>query len=97
MNEAHGAKTEGNTMKKTWKQRIIHDVKVQYGGCIEEYKGHDDDRLVYVGTFNLIIEALNTLPEEPVSYIKVAILRQINHDKEMLDRIRARFTDIDEE
>jgi len=86
-------KTEGNTMKKTWKQRIIRDLKVQYGGCIEEYKGHDDDRQVYVDTFNLIMEALNTLPEEPVSYIKVAMLRQINRDKETLNNIIYRFCD----
>jgi len=39
------------------------------------------------------MEALNTLPEEPVSYIKVAMLRQINRDKETLNNIIYRFCD----
>ncbi len=77
--------------KMTWKQAKIHDFDIRFGGCVEEFKGFDDDRKVYVNTYNQIIEALNELPEEPVSYIKVAMWRQINRDIEMLDRIQARF------
>ena len=77
-------------MKKTWKQAKLHDIEIQFGGCIEEYKGFADDRMVYVNIYNKIIEAL---PEEPHSYIKVAMYHQINKDKEILNRIHRNFCD----
>ena len=93
MNEAHGAKTEGITMKKTWKQMKIESMQHNYGHHIEEFKGHKDDRLVYVNTYNSIMEALESLPEEPHSYIRVAMFRQLNKDKEVLNDIIYRFCD----
>lgn len=80
-------------MKKTWKQARLHDIELCYGGCIEEYKGFTDDRLIYVNTYNQIIEAITSLPEEPCSYIKVAMWHQFNKDKEILNRIKAEFCD----
>ena len=80
-------------MKKTWKQARLHDIELRYGGHIEEYKGFTDDRLIYVNTYNQIIEAITSLPEEPCSYIKVAMWHQFNKDKEILNRIQAEFCD----
>lgn len=80
-------------MKKTWKQAKLHDIEIQFGGCIEEYKGFTDDRMVYVNTYSQIIEAIESLPEEPHSYVKVAMFHQINKDKEVLNRIYRNFCD----
>lgn len=80
-------------MKKTWKQAKLHDIEVRYGGIIEEFKNYNDDRMVYVNTYNQIIEAIKSLPEEPLSYIKMAMFHQINMDKEILNRIYNLFCD----
>ena len=80
-------------MKKTWKQAKLHGIEVRYGGIIEEYKNYKDDRMVYVNTYNQIIEAIESLPEEPLPYIKVAMFHQINKDEELLNRIYNRFCD----
>lgn len=80
-------------MKKTWRAANIHNMQVRYGTWAEEFKGYDDDRAIYVKLYNQIIEALESLPEEPLPYIRVAMWRQMAKDKEMLNRIAARFGD----
>lgn len=80
-------------MKKTWKQAKLHDIETRFGGCIEEYKDFADDRLVYVNIYNQIIEAIESLPEEPHDYIKVAMSIKINKDKEIMERIYSNFCD----
>ena len=80
-------------MKKTWKQARLHDIELRYGGRIEEYKGFTDDRKTYINIYNQIIEAITSLPEEPCSYIKVAMWHQFNKDKEILNRTQAEFCD----
>ena len=83
-------------MKKTWKQARLHSIEIQYGTIYDMFKGHDDDRQVFCNTYDSIERALNSLPEEPDSYIKVAMWRQINKDKELLDRIYATFCDCED-
>ena len=80
-------------MKKSWKQAKIHDMELLYGGCIEDFKGYEDDRMVYINTYNQIMEALISLPEEPARYIKVALWKQINEDKKVMNRIQGVFCD----
>lgn len=75
----------------TWKQKKIHNFKNQFGGRIEEFEGFDDDRRVYINIYNRIIEALESLPDEPHSYIRSAITRQINADKDILNSICETF------
>lgn len=78
---------------KTWKQKKIHDVKIQFSGCIEEFEGFDDDRRVYINIYNQIIDAIESLPDEPHGYIKCAVTHQIKADGEILNRIREKFQD----
>lgn len=80
-------------MKLTWKQARLHDIEVRYGGIVEEFKGHEDDRLVFINIYNQIVEAIESLPEEPLAYIRVAMWRQINNDEEILNRIYNCFCD----
>lgn len=78
---------------KTWKQAKIANFRKQFGGRIEEFEGFDDDRRVYINIYNLIIDALGHLPDDPHGYIKSAVTRQINADKEILNRICEKFQD----
>lgn len=85
-------------MKKTWKEAKLTSFIKRNSGLYAEYKkavenGCDDDRRVFVRLFDQIINAVASLPDEPDSYIKVAVWRQINHDQDTLDRIAANFCD----
>lgn len=72
----------------------MHDIEALYGGIKKDFEGYKDDRLVFVNTYNKILEAIESLPEEPLPYIKVAMWRQINIDKETLNEIYNRFCDL---
>lgn len=78
---------------KTWKQTKLRSVKNEFGGRIEEFKGFDDDRRVYINIYNEIIDAIESLPDEPHGYIKCAVTHQIKADKEILYRISEKFQD----
>lgn len=85
-------------MKKTWKEAKLTSFIKRNSGLYAEYKkavenGCDDDRRVFVNTFDMIVNAIASLPDEPVAYIRVAMWRQINHDQDTLDRIAANFCD----
>lgn len=60
---------------------------------MEEFKGHKDDRLVFINIYNQIVEAIESLPEEPLAYIRVVMWRQIDNDEEILNRIYNCFCD----
>lgn len=78
---------------KTWKEAKIHDVKVRFGECIDEFRGFDDDRRIYINTYEQIMEALEQLPDNPVGYLRVAMWRQIKRDIPLLEDIRDAFYD----
>lgn len=84
---------------KTWKCCKLHDLNLVYGYTYRQFRdqidtyGPSDDRRVYVNMYERIIEAINSLPDEPVTYVKIAMWRAINKDKDALKDIQARFTD----
>lgn len=85
-------------MKKTWKEAVLTSFTNHYLGSYTDYKkavenGCDDDRRVFVRIFNEIVKAVSSLPDEPDSYIRVAMWRQMKHDKETLNNIMANFCD----
>lgn len=87
-------------MKKTWKTARIDGFEKLYGTSYKEYKDFvknnplcNDDRTVYIAIYEQVMEALNSLPEEPTSYIRVAMFHQINRDKERMNNIESRFLD----
>lgn len=80
-------------MKKTWKQARIDTLDKRWGGCIKGFTGYTDDRQVYLNIYNTIREALESLPEEPLPFIRVAIWSEIKKDEEILERIYNTFCD----
>ena len=75
----------------TWKEHKLDYMRFMYGDKIAEYEHCKDDGRVYFNIYNMIIEALNDLPDEPNDYICVAMNHQIDEDKKILDRIRLHF------
>ena len=66
-------------------------LKFKYEKKAEEWKDCHDDRRLFSNTYYQIIEAIETLPEEPNAYIAVAMNNEIAKDREMLDGIMDRF------
>ena len=75
----------------TWKEHKLNYMQFMYGDKIAEYEHCKDDRRVYFNIYNMIIEALNDLPDEPNNYICVAMNHMIDEDLKTLDRIRLHF------
>ena len=75
----------------TWKQGKLSYLKLMYGGPVGMFADHDDDRQLYVNTYNQIIEAVESMPDTPNNYVAVALNAKIRRDLEMLDRIQGRF------
>lgn len=88
---------------KTWKARKKRYLKTLYGGHAEQWaemaKDGDinDDRETYVTVYEGLLEALDELPEEPHSFIQVAMDRYIREWTEALDRIIRHFDGVVEE
>lgn len=85
-------------MKKTWKEAKLISFTNRNSGCYAEFKkavenGCNDDREVFVKLYEQIVRAVASLPDEPGSYIRVAMWRQINRDQDTLDNIMANFCD----
>ena len=76
---------------KTWRTFKMDFLKFKYEKKAEEWKGCHDDRRLFSNTYYQIIKAIESLPEEPVPYIAVAMNNEITKDREMLDKIAERF------
>ena len=74
-----------------WRDRKIDAIKVLYGEWYEKYKGEKDDRGLYCNTYQMILEALASLPEEPDNYVCVAMNNEINKDLATMQRIVVYF------
>lgn len=82
--------------KESWKQRHIAHLKFVYGPKAEKWIKEsfiNDDRIVYVNVYRMMIEALEALPDEPNNYVCVAMNRKMKEDKQMLDEILDVFRD----
>ena len=84
-------------MATTWKEGKIEYMRFLYGTKVTQYTKEmeraefKDDRQVYINTYNLIMDMLETLPDEPHLYVKVALNQKMNEDIEMLQKINLHF------
>lgn len=85
-------------MEKTWKEMKIIYMEKLFGRNAERYEkeiaedGERDDRQFYINLYRHIMEALETMTEEPHLYVKVALNARIEQDTDMLKEINLRFT-----
>lgn len=79
-----------NEMKRSWKQ-IKVDVLTGYRPYYNDYAGCIDDRAVFRTVYDMIREALDSLPEEPALYIRCAMAHELKRDFETMEEIVQRF------
>lgn len=80
-------------MKKSWKSEKTELLVSLYGQYATRYQDekHTDDRGVFVQTYNLMLDALRCLPNEPHVLVRVAMNRYIAEYMLKLDNIKKRF------
>ena len=84
------------TGKKTWKQQKLDFLKHLYGKYIDEFRGCHDDRRVYYNIYQQIVEAVESLDDNPNNYVCVAVNDAIRADLMMMDDILVRFGKVKE-
>ena len=77
---------------KTWKTRELEYIKDCYGDVIAEYEGFTDDRRLYCNTYNMLIEAIESLQDDPNVVVRCAMNNYINDELQMMARIKEHFT-----
>lgn len=79
-------------MDKSWKQMYKDHLRRHYGDAAERWKDEThDDRLVFVNCYRIMQEALDSLPDEPHNFVRVAVTRKIHETMETLDSIAEVF------
>lgn len=79
----------------TWKEWKLFYMHQFFGKKYEEWKGrgYRDDRRVFCIMYDKIMEALNSLPEEPNLYVVVAVNNRMVEDFETMKSIKSVFKD----
>lgn len=78
---------------KTWRDKKIDYIEYFYKRNYDLYSTVDkyDDRRLYRNIYDQIIEAIESIPENPVPFVAVAMNDHVSHDLETLDDINNRF------
>lgn len=77
--------------RENWTSKKMDYMERMYGQHIAEFEGFDDDRRVYIKTYNQIMKALKSLPNDVDSYVAVAMNMLIKTDRDAMDKIIAKF------
>lgn len=77
-----------------WKTAKLKSWKLDYEAQANEWRqlGVTDDRRIFINCFDMVVEALESLPTDPVSYICVAVQQHMQSDRAMMDDIIRRFS-----
>lgn len=81
--------------KQNWRDSRIYYLERRYGDKYNEWKDKDyhDDRIIYCNIYRLQLEALQSLPADPLNYICVAMNEHMKRDRESMNRIIEEFKD----
>lgn len=79
----------------SWKQVELASIQALYGKWHTKYaevvKTVYDDRTVFVNLYRMMVQAVESLPEEPDNYVCVAIDKQLDEDRKILQSIIRTF------
>lgn len=82
-------------MRDDWKSLKITVLEMEYGKKADEwnnlYPPVSDDRRVYINIYHQLIEAVQSLTDNPNNIVCVAMNRYINEEKKTLDEIKKVF------
>ena len=81
--------------KQNWRDSRIYYLKMRYGKKFDEWKDKDyrDDRIIYCNIYRLQLEALQSLPADPINYVCVAMNDHMKRDRETMNQIIEVFKD----
>ena len=71
----------------TWKTHKLGYLKGVYGGYVAEFDKYHDDRKLYCNMYRSLVEAVESLPDEPNGAVKVAMNRYINGELDTMQEI----------
>lgn len=79
--------------KPTWKKLHLDLLKYIYGSPrrLAEYEQCNDDRRVYFNMYHNIVEAIESLPDEPHNLVCVAMNDKIDEYRKAMDEIKEHF------
>ena len=78
--------------KKSWKESNLDYLDTVYGSYKAKYDhGYGDDRQIFVNIYNMIVESVRSLPDDPDVYVCVAMNNLINEDTKKMDKIKNYF------
>lgn len=82
-------------MNTSWKTKKLMALEREYGKEAKAWSEIEpkvyDDRSVYINIYKVLVEALNSLEDEPHSVVRVAMNRYIAEAKKTMDKIRSKF------
>lgn len=73
-----------------WKQMKLYFLEA-YKEDAERWQNESDDRKLFSITYEKLVEAINSLPDEPHLTVCVAMNQYIRAEKDMMDSIREHF------
>lgn len=82
-------------MRDSWKYLKLAVLEMEYGKKAEEwnnlYPPVSDDRRVYINIYHQLVEAVQSLTDNPNTIVCVAMNRYIAEEKKTLDEIKKVF------
>lgn len=89
------ATCETALIRGDWRHRKIALLERNYGEFAERWTNLfppvRDDRRLYINIYNQLVEAVNSLPDNPNTAVCVAMNRYISEETKTLDAIIAAF------
>lgn len=83
------------SMNDTWKSLKLEILKMKYGKTVKTWSGIfpqvTDDRRIFINIYNKLMEAVNSLQNNPHVAVRVAMNRYIDEECKALNSIRKRF------
>lgn len=73
--------------EKTWRERQIDMLHWDFGLYAELFEDEHDDRRVFANNYYQMIEAIESLPQEPPAWVCVAISHHMEDESEWMRRI----------
>lgn len=84
-------------VRDDWKHTKLKLLEMAYGRQAKAwnnlYPPVNDDRRVYIVIYHQIVDAVNSLPDNPHAMVCVAMNHQINEETKTLDKIQATFSE----
>lgn len=85
----------GLKLSKDWKSLKLEVLKMKYGKTVARWSSISpqvtDDRMVFINIYNQLMEAVNSLQDNPHVAVCVAMNRYIAEECKVLNSIRNNF------